>query len=620
VEKAAVRDRGEANRLDQAIHFGGSLRNWLRTLWWLEHEERLTEEQLQRQSRRVLGFCLAMSVWVPVFGGIYYALGQPRAVAILAVAGLLLGAIAALLSATRRPRLCGNLLVALGLGIYTALAIVTGGPISPVAQWYVSLPVMAFLLVGLRWGILWTGFTIVVISALFAARALGWEFRSEFSAAGLEFLEWSAVSGIVACIAALTTVFKVMERLHEAAIKEALVQAKAADGAKSEFLANMSHEIRTPLTAILGYTELLLVPDRSTTQEGAISGAEALSTIHRNGQHLLQVINDILDLSKIEAGMLVVDRAWISPRELVNEVASLMQVRAAAKNLRLETSFAEGLPDEIETDPTRLRQVLLNVVGNGIKFTESGLVSVHASAELGAIEFSVRDSGIGMNAGEVQRLFRPFSQADTSTARRFGGTGLGLAISRRLVEILGGRIDVVSEPGAGSRFTIRLDNVPSRSNQSVDTPTEANTKNSTESDSRLASLAGCRILLAEDGPDNQRLIKHVLNRAGAEVAVADNGMAAIEATLAAAQAGSPFDVVLMDVQMPVLGGHEATAQLRALGYARPILALTAHALTTDHEKCLAAGCDDVCTKPINRAALFDCIRRHWRQSSTPAER
>jgi CheY-like chemotaxis protein len=264
--------------------------------------------------------------------------------------------------------------------------------------------------------------------------------------------------------------------------------------------------------------------------------------------------------------------------------------------------------------------VLLNVVGNGIKFTESGLVSVHASAELGAIEFSVRDSGIGMNAGEVQRLFRPFSQADTSTARRFGGTGLGLAISRRLVEILGGRIDVVSEPGAGSRFTIRLDNVPSRSNQSVDTPTEANTKNSTESDSRLASLAGCRILLAEDGPDNQRLIKHVLNRAGAEVAVADNGMAAIEATLAAAQAGSPFDVVLMDVQMPVLGGHEATAQLRALGYARPILALTAHALTTDHEKCLAAGCDDVCTKPINRVALFDCIRRHWRQSSTPAER
>jgi signal transduction histidine kinase/ActR/RegA family two-component response regulator len=613
-----VKDRGQAGHPDRAIHFGRFARGWPRSGWWSETDEVLPDEQVERQAKRVLGFCLAMSVWVPVFGGIYHMLRQPRAVAILAAAGLLLAGIAVLLTRTRRPQLCGNLLVALALGVYTSLAVITGGATSPVGQWYVSVPVLAFLLVGLRWGVLWTAVTLAVISGLFAANRFGWEFKTDFTPGELEFLEWSGLTGIVSCVAALSIVFKIMERKHEAALKEALVQAKGADRAKSEFLANMSHEIRTPLTAILGYTELLSAAGESPTQDDSMTADEVLSTIHRNGQHLLQIINDILDLSKIEAGMLVVDRTWISPRQLVNEVASLMQVRAGAKNLRLETSFGEGFPDEIETDPTRLRQVLLNVVGNGIKFTESGSVSIRASAVAGAIEFAVSDSGIGMSANEVRRLFRPFTQADTSTARRFGGTGLGLAISQRLVEVLGGRIEVESEPGVGSRFTIRLNNVPSRDSHdrggtSVNMG-QASALGPTAIPPSAVPLAGCRILLAEDGPDNQRLIKHVLGRAGAEVTVADNGKEAKEATLAAWRAGTPFDVVLMDVQMPVLGGHEATAQLRALGYDRPILALTAHALTTDHKKCLAAGCDDVCTKPIDRAVLFDCIRRHWQES------
>ncbi|HWB10335.1 MAG TPA: ATP-binding protein [Pirellulales bacterium] len=613
-----MKDRGQAGHPDRAIHFGRSARGWLRGGWWSETDEVLPEERLQRQTRRVLGFCLAMSVWVPVFGGIYHVLRQPRAVAILTVAGVLLAGIAALVSATRRPQLCGNLLVALALGVYTSLAVVTGGATSPVGQWYVSVPVLAFLLVGLRWGILWTAVTLTLISGLFAANRLGWEFKTDFTPNELEFLEWSGLSGIVSCVAALSIVFKIMERKHEAALKEAFVQAKAADRAKSEFLANMSHEIRTPLTAILGYTELLSATGESPAEDDCVNAEEVLSTIHRNGQHLLQIINDILDLSKIEAGMLVVDRAWISPRQLVNDVASLMQVRAAAKHLCLETSFSNDFPDEIETDPTRLRQVLLNIVGNGIKFTEKGSVSIRASAESGAIEFVVSDSGIGMNANEVQRLFRPFSQADTSTARRFGGTGLGLAISQRLVEVMGGQIDVDSEPGVGSRFAVRLDNVRSRCRRDPDAHSadvvQQSATDSTAIPASSVPLAGCRILLAEDGPDNQRLIKHVLCRAGADVSVADNGKAAKEAALTAWQAGAPFDIVLMDVQMPVLGGHEATAQLRALGYDRPILALTAHALTTDHEKCLAAGCDDVCTKPIDRAALFDRIRRHWQQA------
>ena len=420
-----MKDRGQAWRPDRAIRFVRSLCSQLRSGWCLETDEILPDEQVKQQSKRVLVFCLAMGVWVPVFAGIYQIVGQPRAVDILAVAGLLLSGIAGLVCATERPRLCGNLMVALGVGVYTALAVVTGGPTSPVTQWYVSLPVLAFLLVGLRWGILWTGVTLAVISGLFVARALGWEFTSEFSAAGLEFLEWSAVCGIVACIAALTIVFKVMEHRHEAAIKEALVRAKAADRAKSEFLANMSHEIRTPLTAILGYTELLLATDKSGTQDGPINGDEALSTIHRNGQHLLQVINDILDLSKIEAGMLVVERTWLSPRQLIEEVASLMHVRAAAKNLHLDTSFGEGFPDEIETDPTRLRQVLLNVVGNGIKFTESGVVSIHASAEPAAVVFTVTDSGIVVVTTDDEPLIGSLSddalRFEMEADRRGGG-------------------------------------------------------------------------------------------------------------------------------------------------------------------------------------------------------
>jgi signal transduction histidine kinase/CheY-like chemotaxis protein len=564
------------------------------------------------------------------------------AVRVLIVAAMLLTVIPFVLRSSQRPMLCGNLLVALALGMFTALALVTGGPAAPVAPWFVSLPIIAVFITGARWGVLWTLLAMLTVSALFAARARGISFPAPFPASSLHVLQWAGLIRLGLFIAVLTLVFRAIELRQRAALQAAMMAAQSADRAKSEFLANMSHEIRTPLTAILGYTELLREDNPSQADSVRVGQGDALETIHRNGEHLLQVINDILDLSKIEAGRLEIELCVVSPRQIVTDVLTLFAARASAKNLRLESHFDGELPDAIQTDPTRLRQVLVNIIGNAVKFTETGAVHVHtkwqpASSGPARIEFAIRDSGIGMTRQELSRLFQPFSQADGSTSRRFGGTGLGLAISRRLAEMMGGTVDVTSEPGNGSCFTVSLpvartqllgtDSAPAGNDDAVthDVAThdavtrdavtrDAVTHDAAVSRSMEAScLAGCRILLAEDSPDNQRLIRHMLHRAGAKVALADNGQSAVDLALQEARQGSAYHLILMDMQMPILDGCEATSRLRAAGYRQPIIALTAHALSSEHEKCRAAGCDDVCTKPVDRAALIAAIRRRVAQ-------
>ncbi|HLA84420.1 MAG TPA: PAS domain S-box protein [Thermoguttaceae bacterium] len=406
-----------------------------------------------------------------------------------------------------------------------------------------------------------------------------------------------------------------LERLNEA--------AQAASRAKSEFLANMSHEIRTPMTAILGFSDVLL---------GNLEGDDnlaAAATIKRNGEYLLELINDILDLSKVEAGKLEVERTACSPTRLVADVASLMRVRAEAKNLRLATEFVGSIPDTIQCDSNRLRQILINLVGNAIKFTETGGVRlvtrlVQENPKSAFLQIDVIDTGIGIPEDQVGKLFEPFSQVDASTSRRFGGTGLGLAISRRLAKMLGGDITVVSTPGKGSNFTLAIDagslsgipllrNVSETFARSHREPAPAGT-----SEIRL----DCRILLAEDGPDNQRLISFLLKKAGAELAVVENGQLAYDKALAAAEEGTPFDVILMDMQMPVMHGYEATRRLRETGYTGPIIALTANAMLGDDKKCAEAGCDAYLTKPIDRAkflpAIHECVE-NARRGGTLAE-
>jgi PAS domain S-box-containing protein len=390
--------------------------------------------------------------------------------------------------------------------------------------------------------------------------------------------------------------------------------AEAANRAKSEFLANMSHEIRTPMTAILGYSEIVL---------GNVSdpqNIEGLQTIQRNGKYLLGIINDILDISKIESGKLQIEHIECSPCQILSDVASLMRVRASAKGLPLVIEYDGPIPKTIQSDPTRLRQILINVVGNAIKFTEVGKVRVVArlldvESDEDKMQFEVIDTGIGMTEQQIGRLFRPFVQADTSTTRKFGGTGLGLMISKRLAEKLGGDVQVDSVAGEGSTFSVTVSAGPLGDVKMIAGPTE--TEASAElmgeqfvKPTRASTRLDGRILLAEDGPDNQRLISFVLSKAGAEVEVAENGQIALDRALAALDEGSPFDVILMDMQMPVLDGYAATSKLREAGYDRPIIALTAHAMSSDREKCIRAGCDDYMTKPIDREKLIAIVDQY----------
>jgi signal transduction histidine kinase/DNA-binding response OmpR family regulator len=393
-------------------------------------------------------------------------------------------------------------------------------------------------------------------------------------------------------------------------------QATTASVTKSEFLANMSHEIRTPLTAILGYSELLM--DEGTSPQ---ERKEHSRVILRNGKHLLELVNDILDISKIEADKLVLERRPCSVHAIVAGVVSMMRVRAIKKNLALTARYVTPMPQTIMTDEARLRQALLNLVGNAIKFTEAGEVSISVSLVQGQqdtppiIRIDVRDTGIGISAETLGHLFHPFTQADSSTTRKFGGTGLGLTITKRIIEKMGGHIQVQSTPGKGSTFTLI---VPTGSLEGIDMVEQtaeamAPTPEPPHQPERAHPLQGLRILLAEDGPDNQLLIRTVLSKAGAEVEVVENGLLAVHAATA-----RPFDLVLMDMQMPEMDGYEATGQLRAKGYETPVVALTAHALSSDRARCIDAGCTDYLTKPIDRAAMIDLILKHTsRQQLVP---
>lgn len=422
-------------------------------------------------------------------------------------------------------------------------------------------------------------------------------------------------------------------RKRSTALQAALERAEAGSRAKSEFLANMSHEIRTPMTAILGFAESLQ-DEGLTADERAI----AIQTIQRNGEHLVALINDILDLSKIEAGRLEPQMAPASPGATITQAVRLLRGRAQARGLMLVSRFVGPIPARIRTDATRLRQIVLNLVGNAIKFTESGGVFVETRMvnvpqqpdDAGLLDtpevvlrVDVVDTGVGLTPEQIARLFRPFTQVDASTTRRYGGTGLGLTISRRLANMLGGDIVVDSVPGAGSRFsfTIRAEwdeprcilDRPQEDGFETETPSNGPTESGTSD--ATAPLRG-RVLIAEDGTDNQRLIAFILRKAGLDVSIAGNGRQAVEMTLTAQHRGAPYDMVLMDMQMPELDGYEATQHLRAAGCACPIIALTAHAMSGDRERCLRAGCDDFATKPIDRRNLIALVRRHL--ASPPA--
>jgi PAS domain S-box-containing protein len=380
------------------------------------------------------------------------------------------------------------------------------------------------------------------------------------------------------------------------AAKEA---AETANIAKTAFLANMSHEIRTPLGVILGFADLVTDPAVDPSEKRGY-----VSAIQRNSELLSGIINDILDLSKIEAGKMELKPRSVNLQNLIFDTKPLLEFLAKEKGIGLGFEIESRVPNIIVTDPLRLRQILINIVGNAIKFTTRGRVDVRVFRTISPtgpdqLAFEVKDTGCGISKDEIQKLFSPFSQADVTLKRKFGGTGLGLYLSQRLAKLLGGDL-VISEsvPGIGSTFVIKT---------ALTLPEQISNENvvSLKTDLRLVPqtrLNGMRVLLADDAVDNQFLISHVLRLAGAIVDIVSNGKEAVERTI-----GNPYDLILMDIQMPTMDGSEATTALRLRGYRGKIIALTAYALNEERERFLKNGFDDYISKPINRAMLIDRV-------------
>ncbi len=394
-------------------------------------------------------------------------------------------------------------------------------------------------------------------------------------------------------------------------LKKAKEKAEVSSQSKSEFLANMSHEIRTPMTAILGFADILHESlDFKTATDDAIN---AIKTIKRNGQYLIGIINDILDLSKVEAGKITIEKMETNLFQLVQDIEGLMKIKAEEKALRFNIEYVNAVPGVFISDSTRLRQILINVIGNAIKFTATGgvrlIIQFNDQAEKPMMQFDVLDTGIGLTKDQIKLLFRPFTQADASTTRLYGGTGLGLTITKHFCRLLGGDIHVEeAEKDVGTRFRIQVDAGEIDRSQLVQDPSSYRLARSMTAEGLQVTgktpLAGCHILLVEDGEDNQRLISHILKKAGATVIIKSNGLLGFGEAMSQTQEGDGYDVIFMDMQMPVMDGYTAARKLVEAKCQIPVIALTAHAMSSDRKKCIDAGCVDYATKPVDRQDLI----------------
>ncbi len=410
-------------------------------------------------------------------------------------------------------------------------------------------------------------------------------------------------------------------------------QADAANEAKSAFLAAVSHEIRTPMTSVLGFAELLSDPSYSKAEQRRF-----VQAILRNGRHLLALITDILDLSKIEAGKMTLDPVTMDVHEMVREVVEINGMAASHKGLKLAAEFSGPIPKMIEADPLRLRQILTNLVSNAIKFTSQGGVRLvvqclppkgNDSAKKHHMTFEVIDTGIGLDQEQLSRLFQPFSQVSHDARQKQGGTGLGLAISRRLANLMQGEVSVSSVPGAGSVFTLTI---PLRLNEATQwvTPAGGGTQVMDEAlpetlnvpvtvpVKKQTMLEGVRVLVADDSADNRLLMSMMLRSWGIGCTAVEDGRLAVDEALQKVREGQPYELILMDMQMPRVDGIEATKELRAKGYGLPIVMLTAHALPEIARQCEEAGCNQVVTKPVNEKKLHETVLRFLQEQRSAA--
>ncbi len=573
-----------------------------RFLDWLVPEQiRAADADARRRARLVVGFTLALVIWGPIFSVVYVALGLPQfSVAVLIAAALGILNIAAF-RRTGSISQAGNLMTLILFGIIAYLTLSSDGANSPAISWFVPIPMLATMILGYRSGVIWLLVNLAMLAVLYLEAGSQWAITVPLDARQVLIWGFSAITAITIVVYSLALIY---EKLKDTALNS----LQAASRAKSEFLANMSHEIRTPLTAILGYTDLLL--EDTGNSGGKERLKENVATIKRAGEHLLTIVNDILDLSKIEAGKFRIEQVECNLPVLLLEVAALMNSRAVAKGLTLKLRLVSKIPQQVCTDPTRLRQILLNLVGNAVKFTDHGGVEISVAVvdqqANKMLQIDILDTGMGMTPVQAADLFKPFSQGDGSVTRRFGGTGLGLIICRRLAGLMGGLINLEqSALGEGSLFRLT---VP------ITVPPGAAWTEILERSKPIERIAATpttvrgRVLLAEDGKENQLLVAYYLRKAGIELDIADNGRIALEmlekATACDINGRNGYDLLVTDMQMPEIDGYTLAQTLRERGSSIPIIALTANAMAEDRDKCLAAGCDDYTTKPVNKAQLL----------------